>query len=158
MNAEYFIRKLNLVPHKEGGYYKELPISEEKDAAGRPLWSSIYFLLGKEDVSHLHRLKHEEVWYYHSGGTLSIYMFDESGKMAVRKLGLNAEKGESPQITVPAGTWFGSCVLEGSYCLAGCMVAPAFTFDEFELSDGEEILKKHPEYRYIINRLTGKNA
>lgn len=43
-------------PHVEGGYFKECLLEKEE----RNLWSSIYFMLAKGEVSHFHRLKSDE--------------------------------------------------------------------------------------------------
>ena len=75
-SAEYYIEHLEMEPHVEGGYFKECLLEKEE----RNLWSSIYFMLAKGEVSHFHRLKSDEVWYYHDGNALTIYMIDEAGK------------------------------------------------------------------------------
>ena len=93
-SAEYYIEHLEMEPHVEGGYFKECLLEKEE----RNLWSSIYFMLAKGEVSHFHRLKSDEVWYYHDGNALTIYMIDEAGKLTAAKLGLDLEKGEVPHI------------------------------------------------------------
>lgn len=74
--AEYYIEKLQMEPHMEGGYFKECLLGEDKiSGSDRNLWSSIYFLLCKDEVSNLHRLESDEVWYFHDGAALTIYDF-----------------------------------------------------------------------------------
>ena len=131
-SAEYYIEHLEMEPHVEGGYFKECLLEKED----RDLWSSIYFMLAKGEVSNFHRLKSDEVWYYHDGNALTIYMIDEEGKLTAAKLGLDLEKGE-----------------EG-FSLVGCMVSPCFKYEEFELFDRKELLEKYPEHREVILRLT----
>ena len=46
----------------------------------RLLYTSIYFLLTSNDVSHFHRLQSDELWYYHGGSPLSVHMIDENGE------------------------------------------------------------------------------
>jgi uncharacterized protein len=57
MNAEQWIRKLEMIPHPEGGYYRETYKSEEwvsdeeqsvKFGDKRRLATSIYFLLTRD--------------------------------------------------------------------------------------------------------------
>ena len=96
-SAEYYIEHLEMEPHVEGGYFKECLLEKEE----RNLWSSIYFMLAKGEVSHFHRLKSDEEWYYPDGNALTIYMIDEAGKLTAAKLGLEQEKGEVPQVLVP---------------------------------------------------------
>ena len=64
--ADYFIEKLDMIPHREGGFYKESFKSEEnienrilndEKRQSKKLWSSIYFLLKDKEVSNFHRLK-----------------------------------------------------------------------------------------------------
>ena len=94
-------------PHVEGGYFKECLLEKEE----RNLWSSIYFMLAKGEVSHFHRLKSDEVWYYHDGNALTIYMIDEAGKLTAAKLGLPSPsttlmrtKGLSCQVSTRCST------------------------------------------------------
>ena len=157
-NAQYFIDKLEMLPHVEGGYYKECLASSETlvtdSRGGRQLWSSIYFLLEMGDVSHLHRLHSDEVWYYHSGSSLTIYMISPEGTLITQQLGCDLEKGEQPQVLVPKGYIFGSAQNVAGYALVGCMVAPGFDFKDFELFTREELLEKYPQHQEIIMKLT----
>ncbi|MHC1750064.1 MAG: cupin domain-containing protein [Cellulosilyticaceae bacterium] len=157
-NAQYFIEKLEMQKHVEGGFYKESIRSGENiitsDRGERDLWSSIYFLLQTGEVSHFHRLKSDEVWYYHSGNALTIYMITPEGELIRKSLGLELEKGQLPQIVVPKGYIFGSAMEAEGFSLVGCMVAPSFTFDDFELFDREDLLTQYPSHFEIINKLT----
>ncbi|MCY6960490.1 cupin domain-containing protein [Clostridium brassicae] len=155
-SAEYFIENLEMIAHPEGGYYKESFVSEEdiRGRKDRKLWTSIYFLLRKGEVSNFHRLKSDEMWYYHSGSPLTIYMISSEGELTEEKLGLNIQNGERPQILVPKDYIFGSAMNEEGYALVGCMVSPGFHFDDFELFKREELLNNYPKYKEIINKLT----
>jgi predicted cupin superfamily sugar epimerase len=58
----------------------------------------------------------------------------ETGEYQEYRLGLDLEKGETPQVLVPKNAIFGSSVdTEDSYALVGCMVSPGFVFEDFEL-------------------------
>ncbi|CAM2889474.1 cupin domain-containing protein [Hathewaya histolytica] len=160
-SADYFIKNLNMISHPEGGYYKESLISDETlnlnrhdKKIERNLWTSIYFLLQNGEVSNFHRLQSDELWYYHSGSSLTIYMISPEGKLTKKFLGLNLEKGETPQVLVPKGYIFGSAMNNEDYALVGCMVSPGFHFDDFELIKRDELLNMYPEHRYIIKKLT----
>ncbi|MFR5263813.1 cupin domain-containing protein [Clostridium sp.] len=156
--ADYFINKLQMLPHVEGGFYKEIISSEESIKTSnneeKKLFSSIYFLLRTGEVSHFHQLTADEMWYYHAGSALTIYMISPSGELITKNLGLDIEKGEQPQILVPKGYIFGSTLINEGFSLVGCMVAPAFTFDDFKLFSQEDLLKKYPKYRDIILKLS----
>lgn len=161
--ADYFIKKLNMVAHPEGGFYKEIYTSEENitsnelkvDYEGsRILWTSIYFLLRDGEVSNFHRLKSDEMWYYHSGSPLTIYMISPGGKLITEQLGLDVEAGEKPQVLVPKDYIFGSAMNHEGYALVGCMVSPGFEFRDFELFKRAALLEKYPHYQHIIHKLT----
>lgn len=161
-----WVSKLGLTPHPEGGYYKRTFESDERindnelsvNFEGvRKLYTSIYFLLTSEDVSHFHRLKSDELWYYHGGSSLSIHVIDESGEYQEIKLGMNLDEGEVPQVLVKKNSIFGSSVSEKDTCsLVGCMVSPGFEFRDFELFSQKELLDKYPQHQEIIMKLAYK--
>ncbi|GAB6169264.1 cupin domain-containing protein [Clostridium carnis] len=156
-SADYFIEKLQLEPHVEGGYFKCSFLSDQTisiDSKKKDLWSSIYFLLKTNEVSNFHRLKSDEMWYYHAGSPLTIYMITPSGELITKQLGLDISNGESPQVLVPKGYIFGSAMNENGFSLVGCMVSPAFIFEEFELFEREFLLNKYPQHKDIILKLT----
>jgi len=163
-NYEYWVNKLELAKHVEGGYYKEVYKNSEaitdkelksSFSGKRHLATSIYFLLTSEDASNFHRLKSDEIWYYHAGAPLTVYVIDEKGDLKELKVGLDIENGEQPQVIVPAGSIFGSMVnKENSFSLVGCMVSYGFDFHDFELFSREELLAKYPEHKDIILKLT----
>lgn len=158
--ARYYIEKLNMNSHPEGGYYKEVyasPLSYTSPSGNRPLATSIYFLLENEDVSHFHELKSDELWYFHGGAPLDVYILNKNGELTIKTLGLNLEQGETPQLLVPAGAIFGSCLQnpkEAAYSLVGCAVAFGFHFDDFKLYDREELLPLYPQHQEAIIKLT----
>lgn len=161
--ADYFIKNLDMTPHPEGGFYKEIYASEENitsndlkvDFKGsRILWTSIYFLLRDGEVSNFHRLKSDEMWYYHSGSPLTIYMISPEGELITEQLGLDIEHGEKPQVLVPKNYIFGSAMNHEGYALVGCMVSPGFEFRDFELFKRNELIAKYPQHQQIIHKLT----
>lgn len=156
-SAEYYINNLNMEKHIEGGYFKESFISQDELSKDKKLWSSIYFLLRTGEVSNFHRLKSDELWYYHDGEALTIYMITPEGELITKRLGKNIEKGESPQVLVEKGCIFGSAMNNDGYALVGCMVSPAFQYDEFELFKRESLLELYPKYKDIIIKLTREN-
>jgi uncharacterized protein len=162
-DPQYYISKLGLEPHPEGGYFKRTFESQEQitdqeltvDFEGkRMLYTSIYFLLTSNDVSHFHRLQSDELWYYHAGSPLSVHVIDENGEYTEYKLGLDLENGEVPQVLVPKNTIFGSSVKDReTFSLVGCMVSPGFEYQDFELFTQEELLLKYPEHKEIIVKI-----
>ncbi|MEW9052926.1 MAG: cupin domain-containing protein [Neobacillus sp.] len=161
-----WVSKLELSPHPEGGYFKSTFESDERItdrersvnyAGERKLFTSIYFLLTSNDVSHFHRLKSDELWYYHGGSSLTVHIIHENGEYEEIKLGLNLDKGEVPQALVKKNSIFGSSVMEKDTCaLVGCMVSPGFDFQDFELFTQDELLTKYPQHHEIIMKLAYK--
>lgn len=143
--------------HPEGGYYKECFNSLENvniNSKDKKLWTSIYFLLEENEVSNFHKLESDEMWYYHSGSPLTIYMIDNEGNLITKQLGLDIKNNESPQVLVKKGYIFGSSMNNKGYSLVGCMVSPGFTFDEFKLYKRDELLNLYPQHKDIIKKLT----
>ena len=149
------IEKLELLPHPEGGFYKEMYRSEDKlDDKDRNLLTSIYFLLTSEHVSHFHRIKSDELWYFHAGSTLTVHTLDENGHSAF-KLGADVANGQLPFYLVKKNTIFGSTVdTPNSFALVSCAVAPGFDFRDFELFERNELLNLYPDHEEIVTRLT----
>ena len=96
-SQEQIIETLGLLPHPEGGFYKETYRSElSLEGQERELLTSIYFLLSAENVSHFHRIKSDELWYFHTGSPLIVHTLTERGHEQ-HLLGLDLSKGQQPQ-------------------------------------------------------------
>jgi len=162
-DPQYYISKLGLEPHPEGGYFKRTFESQEQitdqeltvDFEGkRMLYTSIYFLLTSNDVSHFHRLQSDELWYYHAGSPLTIHIIDEDGVYKEIKLGINLDQGEVPQALVPKNSIFGSSVMDkDTFSLVGCMVSPGFEYKDFELFTQNELLLEYPQHKDVIMKM-----
>jgi len=163
-NAAYWIEKLDLTRHVEGGafrevYRSELTISQKAlpvfFQGNRNISTSIYFLLASGQFSAFHRIASDELWHFYYGDALLIYEIEHSGGLTVHRLGSNIEKGENFQTVVKAGSWFASVPADGSeYALVGCTVAPGFDFAEFELADRATLAKQYPQHATLIGTLT----
>lgn len=161
-DKKYWINQLGMISHPEGGYYKTVYESKHRitdkeltvDFEGtRSLATSIYFLVSEGEVSNFHRLKADEMWYFHDGSPLTIAVITKQGEYITYRLGLDIENGELPQVLVPAGSIFGSYT-EAGYSLVGCMVTYGFKFEDFELFNRRDLLTAYPDYEEIINKLT----
>jgi uncharacterized protein len=163
-SAQYWIDKLSLRPHPEGGFYREtyrspLTIAKQSLSTGfagdRSASTAIYFLLEGRDFSALHRLRADEMWHFYAGNPLFVHAIDPAGIATEIKLGSNPDAGETFQAVVTAGCWFGSCLKEeDSFGLVGCTVAPGFDFADFELGDRTELVNNFPKHHELIERLT----
>lgn len=153
--VQEIVTKLNLLPHPEGGFYKETYRSTEKlENIDRYLVTSIYFLLTSANVSRFHRIKSDEHWFFHAGSPLIVHTLDADGHHKTL-IGADLSKGENPHFVVPKDTIFGSSVFgSNSYSLVSCVVAPGFDFADFELFERDYLLKEFPNHSEIIHQLT----
>ncbi len=151
---DYWINKLNLEKHPEGGYYRETYRKEIK-YQGRDLATNIFYLLPSDKVSRFHRLECDEFWYYHYGSPLKFFFFTPEGNYEEHLLGLEPENNESLSILVPAKTIFGAMVQEpDSFTLVSCNMTPGFHFEDFKMFSKEELIKHFPDKECIIKKLT----
>ncbi len=157
------IEKFNLLPHPEGGFYKETYHSEEsisKEAlparftSDRNFSTAIYFLLEQGNFSTFHRIQSDECWHFYAGQTLHVHVIHPDGKYELLKLGNDIVNGKTFQAIVPAGCWFASETAPGGeFSFVGCTVSPGFDFADFELAKGEELSKQFPKHGELIKRL-----
>ena len=149
-NTDYLnaIEKLQLEPHPEGGYYRQL---YGNDAMGKKDISTIYYMLTNNDISAFHRLHGvTEIWYYHAGEPLNLYVIDAVGNLVVHNLSPDGEM----QVVIHPEQWFAAEIpSKAGFCMVGCAVAPAFSFENFELGDKNTLLKQFPQYAELIGRL-----
>ena len=129
MTADEIIETLALKPHPEGGHFRE---TFRDDGAPRGASTAIYYLLKAGERSHWHRVDAAEVWHWYAGNALELSI-SVSGTANTKILGPNLIAGERPQIIVPKHAWQSARPL-GRYTLVGCTVAPAFTFEGFEMA------------------------
>jgi predicted cupin superfamily sugar epimerase len=163
-SARYWIEKLNLVKHPEGGYYREVYRSEEfvhkknlpdRYSSYRSFSTSIYFLLEKDDFSAFHRLKSDELWHFYEGSAIHLVIIFPGGEFREIVMGRDAKANEVFQAVIPKGCWFAAYGGgEGSFSLAGCTVAPGFDFEDLELGTREGLIKLFPQHAGIIKTFT----
>ena len=131
--AREIVDRLGMRPHPEGGWYVETwraPAADGERAAA----SAILFLLAAGERSHWHRVDAAEIWQWSAGEALELRIAaTEAGPVESHRLGGDVAAGEEPQVVVPARAWQSARPL-GAWALVGCIVAPAFTFDGFELA------------------------
>ncbi len=131
--ADDLIRRLALLPHPEGGYYRETHRDAVTLENGRSCATAIYFLLKRDQRSHWHRVDATEIWHWYSGDPLILSIAPAGGPAQDLMLGPPDGMGSEPQRSVPAGAWQSARSL-GAYTLVGCTVSPGFEFSGFELA------------------------
>ena len=162
--AQYWIQKLGLIRHPEGGYFRETYRSSEvipkhalpgRFSGYRVFSTCIYFLLDKEEFSKFHAIRQDEVWHFYEGSSLTIHVIDQTGAYDTLRLGRNVEDGDRFQAVVRAGCWFAAGVNDPrAYALVGCTVAPGFDFADFEMANRERLCELYPQHKDIIEKYT----
>jgi predicted cupin superfamily sugar epimerase len=162
--AQYWIDRLNLIPHPEGGYYRETYRSELSLArealppqftGPRLVSTAIYFLLQGNNFSAFHRLRSDELWHFYSGSPITVHVIEPEGSHSELQLGSDPDAREMLQSVVKAGRWFASQVRDpNTFALAGCTVSPGFDFADFELGKRSDLVELYPQHRALIERLS----
>jgi uncharacterized protein len=162
--SQYWIEKLRLEPHPEGGYFRQTYQSElmiardalpEGFAGARAASTAIYFLLDGKNFSAFHRLQSDEIWHFYAGAPLIVHVIAPEGEYYPIVLGNDLEAGQVLQAVVPWGRWFASHGADWkSFAVVGCTVAPGFDFEDFEMGRREELVAEYPQHRELIERLT----
>ncbi len=133
-DSRAIIESLGLRAHPEGGWYVETWRGPLGPNGERPAASTILYLLAAGERSHWHRVDAAEVWQWSGGDALELRIWaDGEPAITTVRLGGDVMAGDRPQATVPAGAWQAARPL-GAFALVGCIVAPAFSFDGFELA------------------------
>ena len=155
--ACYWIDHLKLLPHPEGGYYKEVFRSEHQVArlgSGeiKQACTSIYYLLEGKDFSGFHRIASDEIWYFHKGSPLIIQVIDKAG--AHLKFEVSDRPSGQLSVVIEAGLWFAAEIETGEgFTLVSCAVAPGFEYDEFEMAKKQVMITNFPQHKELFERL-----
>ena len=154
----HLVKTLELIPHPEGGFFREThrsgatPMASrgKTDSSGdlvkvsvgnRNTMTSIYYLI--EDYQGLVCNKSDHVHYFHYGCTVLYHIVNPTtGEYYVERLGSNLSKGDKPQVVVP-GNYFKAATLEKTkefdFALLGEGVGPGFDFRDFEFVPKEKL-------------------
>jgi predicted cupin superfamily sugar epimerase len=157
--ASHLTEQLGLVPHPEGGYYRQFYRSATtvQPADGRPVRPSlttIYFLLAAGDVSRWHRVASDEVWHHYEGDPLELFEADGNVVEITRHVLGPVDEHRQPVHVIPAGHWQ-AARSTGAYTLVGCTVGPGFDFADFEMLDqrpdeAEALGRRHPDLTMFV--------
>jgi predicted cupin superfamily sugar epimerase len=152
VRAAQLIEELQLAPHPEGGFFKEVyrdaaQVLHPMKGVPRSALTHIFFLLEAGTFSAFHRVAQVELWTHVEGAPLELTVIDERGGLERRVL------GERQVSAVPARWWQAARPL-GDFTLCGCTVAPGFDFDDFELPPRAQLLAQFPEHAEVVTALT----
>lgn len=158
--AKFWIKKLNLEKHPEGGYFVNTYRSDKtidlRDYNGaRYACTAIYYLLTGNQFSSFHIMKSDEIWHFYLGSSITLHILDSKGRLNEKILGPNFNDGERFQVVVKSGCWFAASVNEKkSYSLVGCTVSPGFDYRDWKMGDRKLLTKMYPQHKWIIEKYT----
>ncbi len=130
---------LDLLPHPEGGWFRETwraPVNLRAHGGERSSATGIYFLLGPGEESMWHSVRSDEVWLWHRGGPLTLTLGGDGehpGTPETITLGPAVDNGERPQVVIPAGVWQAARPARDEEVLVSCVVSPGFDFADFRV-------------------------
>ena len=164
ISIDAIVRQFDLVPHPEGGFYREVyrstdhiePCCLPETVDGkRNYLTSIYFLIPHGQFSAFHRIAQDELWYFHLGNPITIHIIAPDRTYSAKTLGSDVSAHCELQCVVPAGHWFAAEVTEKKgFGLVSCAVAPGFDFKDFELAHRKALVGQFPEHTDLITKLT----
>lgn len=162
MTADQIKQILALEPHPvEGGFYRRTyasPSAIHLPHGSRPASSAIYYLLEPGTFSEMHVLNSDELFHFYLGDPVEMLQLLPGGRdSAVIVLGADLAAGQHVQLTVPAGVWQGSRLIEGGrFALLGCTVTPGFDFADYRAGLRDELAAQWPQQAERIRSLTRK--
>jgi len=157
--AAELIAQLGLLPHPEGGYYRQvfksgLAVQAADARSSRSALTTIYFLLPGSDISRWHLVTSDEVWHHYEGAPLELFTADASfSTTAHHVLGPVADT-TAPVHVVDAHRWQ-AARSTGAFTLVGCTVAPGFEFADFTMlcdvpALADRVRQQHPALAFLI--------
>ena len=102
-DASYWIAKLGLTAHPEGGFYRQTYQADltvvhsslpHRFKGDRSASTAIYFLLQGGDFSAFHRISSDEIWHFYVGNALEVHVIEQDGRHTAILLGPDADQGE----------------------------------------------------------------
>ena len=153
--SQYIIDVLELEPHPEGGFYREIYRNDElvtrENNQSRSAGTAIYFLLPEGICTDWHRLEVDELWHFYEGNELILEIINTEGKFQQLKLCDSLAKEDRYQQLVPKNCWQ-RAYSTGSYSLVGCTVTPGFEFEDFEKVSSSSLAEQYPNFASEIKR------
>lgn len=157
--AADLIAQLKLLPHPEGGFYRETYRSQStvhsvSPHESRSAVTTIFFLLKRGQFSRLHQVTSDEIWHFYEGDPLELTWGPLDGTPCERHLLGPVAPNQSPVLVVPAHAWQAARPV-GDYTLVGCTVAPGFEFRHFQMlrdvpQEASRIQARYPHLSELI--------
>ena len=125
--CDKLIDELKLIPHPEGGHFVET-FRDSKNQI-----SHIYYLLKKGETSRWHKINKNELLVFYDGYPLQVLLSKDTVHIQKIIIGKDINNDHKYHFIVESETWFSMASL-GQWSLIGCIVAPAFDYNDFEIA------------------------
>jgi len=125
--------ELDLEPHPEGGWYREIYRSSDRVQTARGARSAMtmcYYLLEQSQVSRWHVVEADEIWHFYEGAPLELFAYDPEARALARHVLGSTSEGHERVAVIRNGIWQAARSL-GDFSLVGCSVGPGFEFEDF---------------------------
>jgi predicted cupin superfamily sugar epimerase len=137
--AAELVAQLRLVPHPEGGHYREVfrspsTVTPADGRGARAALTTIDFLLARGAFSAWHRVASDEVWHLLEGGPLRLWTL-AGDRVERTDLGPALRRH-----VVAAGAWQAAEPL-GDFAYVGATVGPGFDFADFAFGRDDGALR-----------------
>ena len=154
-DAQYYIDKLNMTVHEEGGSFSELYRSSTivqcpELTSNMPCLSVIYFLQKQNTRDLFHEFPMDEAASIHIGLAVEVFIiYPDDGTYEIKKLGFDIDSNENFTVVIKKNSIFSyktpkNKESEYNFSLFSCSVAPAFDYTLYKLYSDEEILERFP--------------
>jgi predicted cupin superfamily sugar epimerase len=154
--TQALVRRLSLLPHPEGGFFRETwrsPIRVATPRGERSALTVIHYLLPAGAFSGFHRVQADEVWHHAGGGPLELHVIDAAGAHEVHRIGSAGSPVAVPHVVVPAGAWQAARPATRQHVLVSCTVGPGFDFADFEMATEAELVRLRPDLANLLRGL-----
>ncbi len=153
ISPEQIIRAFQLLPHPEGGHYREIFRSTDTvqttDGRGtRSALTLIHFLLCQGETSAWHKVLSDETWHWRGGSPLELWLMDPDMQTAHQQIiGPLGEAASVSTYVVPA-RWWQAARPVGGWSMVECAVAPGFDFADFTMLRDDPAASALPRDKY----------
>ena len=162
LTKEQVIEHLNLEYHFEGGYFRQTFKAEHRDKVDtirgeRTTMTAIYYMLSNDNpIDHFHTKHSDGIEFYHIGAPITYHVIYPNGHYEKIVLGQDILNGQQLQLAVPGGTFKAAELLSGAFSLVSEAVAPGWEMQDMIEVRQDELVKKFPQHKTIIERLANK--
>jgi uncharacterized protein len=154
LTANEIIRMLELQPNATCGFVRLTFVSNRMVAAGglpspfadaRPLGSALCFLVTQGAPVRLHRIHNDQLYHYHLGDPLEVFLLHEGGATERVIVGPDLRGGHSLQLLIPGNTFHTARVIGAARWFLGASTEwPGVIPADVETGNLDVLAKKYP--------------